>query len=347
MSFLIFAMAMLADPIRDPCRDDDMNDRCSPAKQAEMRALYRVPPIESYAGATVRRVFYVDGYGNDTVAIEFIRAPERDPVVRVHFPKGSGGDSTSPLERSLSATDWDKLINASEHFDRVFSSPAQERRKGKSRKDQEEAEEDAIVMCLHSWVYWGEAIDAGKEPRSAVNDACNDSPLEQFAWVAAPIAVAAFPPCDRLDRKYHRNEAKLLSTCTLLSGDRLTAADAFNSLEGFRTIDSASSGIDPHAAWKLTLDWDGAVSNDKAAREYWKAKLSEGGRTFFFLNDVHGLDGKRVRVVGELVHHPKGSEAWTSSTTAPIEMALEREGDSYEIASINVGPFSPLPPPTE
>jgi hypothetical protein len=39
MSLFLLAAALLADPMLDPCRDDDGNNRCAPAKQAEMRAL--------------------------------------------------------------------------------------------------------------------------------------------------------------------------------------------------------------------------------------------------------------------------------------------------------------------
>lgn len=262
MSLLLLALALLADPLRDRCLDDDHNNRCSAAKQEEMRALYRVPSIEAYAGATVRRIFYVDGYGNDTVAIEFIRAADKDPLVRVHFPKSKGEEPIAPIEQLLTLDQWQEIIDSSEHFDRQFATTAPLETKVRGKPEGED-----IVLCIHSWVYWAEAVDVGKKARSTVNDACNDQPVEKFAWLAAKIARQALPFCAALDKKFSRNEATLLRSCSKLSGDRLAAAEVWNRANGLRSIDTPS-GMDDLPAYDLELDFQGTKLTRNEAKSF-------------------------------------------------------------------------------
>ena len=139
---LIATLALsAAKPTTDPCRDDDGKNRCLPAEQEKMRKLYRVEPIEAFAAGTSRRLFYVDGYGGDVVAIHFLRMPGRDPTLTVHFPKAPGEEAVAPLQTLLTAEQWQTLIDASEYFDRKFA-PTQP---SKGSDD-----EDAISICLHS-----------------------------------------------------------------------------------------------------------------------------------------------------------------------------------------------------
>lgn len=339
MSALFLIMAMLADPLRDPCRDDDMVDRCSPAKQAEVRALYRVPPIESYAGATVRRVFFVDGYGNDTVAIEFLRQPEKDPLVRVHFPRSNGEAPVAPIVQVLGSDQWHQVLAASENFDRQFAAAAGPGQKGENEKGDED-----IVLCLHSWVYWAEAIDRSAKARSTVNDACNDAPVEQFAWAAARIAISAFPYCNAIDPKLSRNDVTRLRSCARLAGDRLAAATVFNDANGFRLLDSPKhGGLDGIAAHDVELDFQGSRTTGEDARAFWRSLMSRENAPDFYYQGIHGLNARHAIVRGELVQAVSDNEY----QRANVEMRWESDGETFDLKSMSVGPYRPLVMPSE
>ena len=334
MSLFLFALAMLADPLSDPCRDDDGKDRCSAALQAEMRALYRVPPIESYDNAIVRRVFFVDGYGNDTVAIEFIRAAEKDPVLRVRSPHAKDENPAAPLEQLLTVEQWEQVLEASKNFDRQYAAPSNS--KDTPAAAGEEGEE--ITLCIHSWVYWAEAIDVGVKRRSTVNDACNDQPVEQFAWFAAKLAVRAIPFCDALDARLSRNEATLLRACSYLTGDRIAAAEVWNEAEDFRFVDRPQfRGIDDLVAREFELDLQGKKTKNDSARSLWRSLVTQKDAPRFFYDRIHGLNADTVIVPGGLIKELSDGKSYL----ADVEMRWEREGGTMALKSIKVGPYRP------
>jgi hypothetical protein len=337
MSLLMLLIALLTDPLSDPCLDDDHNNRCSAAKQAEMRALYRVPSIETYADASVRRVFYVDGYGNDTVAIEFIRAAEKDALVRVHSPKSKGEEPNAPMEQLLTSDQWQEIINASEHFDRQFAPAAPVKTKPKRKSEAED-----IVLCLHSWVYWAEAVDVGKKPRSTVNDACNDQPVEQFAWFAAKMARHAIPFCAALEKRFSRNEATLLRTCSRLSGDRLAAAEVWNRANGLRSIDTPD-GLEELPAYDLELDFQGKKLSREEARAFWRSLMTQQDSPNFYFNAIRGLSRDQVVVNGELVSAVGNDEY----NVADVELRWLRDGGTFQLQSMKVEPYRHVIVPIE
>ncbi len=327
---LIAAMAFAAaNPTTDPCRDDHLRDRCSAAEQDRMRKLYRVEPIRAFAAGTSRRVFYVDGYGNDVVAIEFLRMPERDPVLRVHFPTASGDKPVAPLQTILSVEQWKSIIDASEYFDRKFASKEPAKNAG---------DDDAITMCIHSWVYWAEATDPGEPSRSITDDACNDSPVEQFAWTAAKLARSLFPHCAMLDPRFSRNDATLLKTCLGLSGDRIAAAEVWNRAEAFGSVDSAgpTGGIDEFSDYDISLDINGSVTKRGSADAMWRSLFADKTkRPAFYYGSIKGIDAKTVVVSGELYRAGDNDKG----QVADVEMRWEKDGDSFSIAAIKVGPY--------
>lgn len=331
MSLLFLVAALMGDPLGDPCLDDDHNNRCSPAKQAEMRASYRVPPIESYAGATVRRIFFVDGYGNDTVAITFVRAAQKDASVWVHFPKVGGEDPVAPLDQSLGEDEWQHVIDASANFDRKFAS---------SRREGATADKE-IAVCLHSWVYWAEAADPSTEPRSTVDDACNTAPVEQFAWLAAKVARQAIPYCAALDKRFSRNEATLLRTCSKLSGDRLAAAEVWNRANGLRSFDTPH-GIDDLPAYDLELDFQGKKLNRDEAKTFWSALMAKEDAPNFYYSRVHGLGADQVLVTGNLFR-----DVGKGYQKADVELGWKKEGGTFQLTSIKVAPYRPVALPSE
>jgi len=328
---MIAALALAAaEPTTDPCRDDDGKNRCAPAEQERMRKLYRVEPIAAFAAGTSRRLFYVDGYGRDVVAIHFLRMPGHDPMLTVHFPKAPGEEAVAPLQTVLTAEQWQTVIDASEYFDRKYAST----QPSKSSED-----EDAISICLHSWVYWAEATDPGKKARSVTDDACNDSPVEQYAWAVVKLARSLFPHCSLLDLQYSRNDATLLKACEGLSGDRIAAAEVWNRGKSFRSIGSAENygGIDDFSSYHLTLDYNGSVTKGKAAKAMWKSIFANEKRPNFYYGSIKGINEKTVVVSGELYlagDHDMGQ-------VAEVEMRWVKDGSTFSIEAIKIGPYSP------
>lgn len=331
LSFLVSMAIGATDPMKDPCRDDHMRDRCSAAEQDRMRKLYRVEPIKAFAAGTSRRVFYVDGYGNDVVAIEFMRMPERDPTLRVHFPKVPGEKPIPPLQTMLTAEQWQTIIDASENFDRSFAP---------RKLTKAETDDDDIVICLHSWVYWAEATDSGKAPRSVTEDSCNDAPVEQYAWAAVKLARSAFAHCRALDPQFSRNDATLLRSCEGLFGDRLAAAEVFNRGESLRRIDSPDSdgGINRFSDYELTVDYNGDVKKGPAAEALWKSIFAAKNRPNFYYDWIKGLDADTVIVTGG--RYLSGDDE-SKDQTAAVEMRWEKETDRFDLTAIKISPYRP------
>lgn len=328
---MIAALALAAaKPTTDPCRDDDGRNRCLPAEQERMRALYRVEPIKAFESGTSRRLFYVDGYGSDVVAIEFLRMPKSDPMLRVHFPKVSGEPPIAPLQTLVTTLQWDTIIDASENFDRKFASE-------KPVKGADD--DDDITICLHSWVYWAEATDPGKKSRSVTDDACNDSPVEQYAWAAVKLARSLFPHCAMLDLQFSRNDATLLRACEGLVGDRLAAAEVWNRGKSFRSIGSAESygGIEDFSSYEITLDYNGSVTKGKAVDALWKSIFAAKKHPTFYYDWIRGIDADTVSVSGGLYLSGDSDK----DQTAAVEMRWEKEADRFDLVAITIGPYKP------
>ena len=330
---VLAAMALAPPQVGRGCRDDRGQDRCAPAKQAKVRELFRVRPIESFSGSTMRRVFFVDGYGRDVVAIEFLREAQKDAVVRVHFPADKGSKPVAPIEQDLTGEDWRQILDASLHFDKVFASnPVL-----KSASRREKSENADIVLCLHSWVYWAEAIDPEAKPRSAISDACNKQPVEQFAWAAARVARQAIPSCAALDERYSRNDATLLGTCSILTGDRLAAAEVWNQGAGLRNVDTPG-GMDDLPAYDLLLDFQGTKRSHREAKEFWRSLMKQERSPRFSYYRIHGLSADRVIVSGDLIR----DVAEDKYELADIELSWQKDGGLFHLESIKVGPYLPV-----
>jgi hypothetical protein len=319
------------------CHDDDMVDRCSAGQQRKVRELFGVKSIEAHrdAGDQVRRAFYVDGYGNDVVAISFVRPKSGDPVLWVHFLRQSDGSRAEPLTAPVPEAIWQDLIRRSSHFDRRLVAPPKV-----------QSESGDITLCMHSWVFTVEATDpAGKyEPailRRTTEDACDNGLGEAFATELQRAAVPLLAPCDRLDRARHRNEATLLSACRLLRGDRLAAAEVMNQLEWFRNVDEPEDKVllAGQFAYDARLDWAGEqIASAGSAAEAWARKVTEGGRANLFYEFIEGQSADRVRFVGLLSRAVEGESVYRR---ARVEQIWTRNGSRFEIETATVGPFEP------
>lgn len=336
MSLIATLALAAANPMTDPCRDDDGRNRCAAAEQDRMRKLFGVEPIKAFESGTSRRLFYVDGYGNDVVAIHFLRMPGRDPMLTVHFPKTPGEEAIAPLQTMLMAEQWQTLLDASENFDRSFA-PRKLTKAGTS--------DDDAVICLHSWVYWAEATDQGKGARSVTDDACNNGPVEQYAWAAVKLARSAFAHCSALDLQFSRNDATLLRACEGLVGDRLAAAEVFNRGESFRRIDSLDSdgGIERFSDWNVVVDYQGNTAKGPAARTLWKSLFSAKNPPNFYYDWIKGVDADTVLVSGGL--YLSGDD--DKDQIAAVEMRWKKETDRFDLTAIKIGPYKAYTPASE
>ena len=323
------------------CRDDDGVDRCSAEQQGRVRELFAVAPIETHrdAGDQVRRAFYVDGYGNDIVAIAFIRPKGGDPMLRVHFPRAPDGTRTEPQQAPVPPDVWEDLIRRSGHFDEPLR-----------RLAEAPSASGEMTLCIHGWVFTVEATDPAEGEyrpatlRRKTEGGCDDGLVEAYAVELQRAAVPLLPHCARLDRSRHRNEATLLSACRLLRGDRLAAAEVMNRLDAFRSVEAAEDwpllrGLFAHDA---RIDWAGeTLAAAGGSAEAWARKMSEGGPTSLYWDHVEGESAERVRFVGQLSRSIEGEERYR---LARVEQIWVREGRDFQIERATVGNFEPEPP---
>ena len=330
-------------PPRGDCRDDRLVDRCAPEQQGRVRELFGVKPIEEHrkAGDQVRRAFYVDGYGRDVVAIEFIRPKGADPLLRVHFPAREGQARTPPMSAAVDAERWSALLRRSEHFDREPQA--------RPRKPGEKDEDEEIVLCLHSWVYTVEATDPARGEdeappvRRRTEDACDNGLAEAFATELGATAVPLLPPCALLDRERHRNDMSLLASCGLLKGDRLAAAGVMNRVDALRHSDEEEdlALLRPLFGYRAGVDWAGEANEGADAAAFWLRKTREADADFYF-DEIVGETADRVRVLGALYRSVGEGEA-ERQELAKVELVWEQEGNRYQIERARVGPFEPVP----
>jgi len=325
------------------CRDDRGADRCAADQQKRVRDLFGVRSIEEHqaAGDQVRRVFYVDGYGRDLIAISFVRAPGRDPTAWLHFPTREGEPRVEPLQAAVPAAVWEEVIERSTLFDRALAP-----RPG-----------DEPSICMHSWVYTIEGTDpkgAGrfaKPPpiRRTTADACTGELAGAYAREVPRLAIGLFPACAALDAGKHRNDASRLHACRILRGDRLAAAEVLNRAHAFSRVrepDDADK-LDGLFGHEPVLDWNGERSEAhwEAAKNLWVAKVTAEPRPSFYFEFVEGESGQRVRLVGYLsrtIEVPDGPDPVYRARVEQIwTYDLDRE---FNVASIKVGPFERQPP---
>lgn len=269
------------------CHDDNMRDRCDPESQRQVRALYNARPIEEMAvgGVQVRRAFYVDGYGQDMPLVSFERAPGADPRVVVYVPKLEEDGSRRVLELAapVPLVVWNEVIAGTQHFDRALT-PLRP-----------QLPDDAIVMCLHSWVVTMEASDPRRERpvRRRTEDSCNDGLTVDAAFDLARQAYALLPACNALRLDQYRNEVSLFWACAVLEGDRLAAAEALNQATALNNAREQSPGLIHDMA---QLNWAGEPSvRGHAVRAAW-ARLMDNEYVHF--ERIVGEDANQARLLG-------------------------------------------------
>jgi len=309
------------------CMDDDGNDRCRRQAHDRMRALYGIESAEDLLarGVTMRRAMFVDGYGNDVVAITFWREPETAPMVEVRSPRADGGEQSRPLRTAISGKTWAEVVSASAYFDRELAT-----------EPRQEGEDDSFPpppnICLHSWVVVVDAVDAPRVSpnivfgtgsvaaardsslpveatstpasiRSDTEDACSRGLAIAYAFELAEIALGQLAECSSLELDDFRNEPHLLGLCHQLRGDRLVAGEASAIPRNLQRALRTGS--------ELELSWLFVGSGVERSRQNRYRAAIEGGNTYF--EPPLGIDADHAVIKGEVV--------WTQENGPPVERA--------------------------
>jgi hypothetical protein len=332
------AAAQTQQPVDRNCRDDRGRERCADSALQQLRTLYGVQSIEELAasGAEVRRIFYVDGYGRDTVLIAFVRAPTSDPTLWIHHPRQDGEERLEPFHAPVPIDVWNEVIERGRNFHRSFA--------GQSGPTIEP--DGSIMVCSHSWIYVVEAAErasAGRPGRirRKIEDACQDGPAKIYAGELERIALALIPHCAALEPEQYRNPASILAACRMLHGDRLAAAEVMNRAMAFRELRGPVDvdRISGSFAEATEIDWAGQLYRGSGYRagEFWTARLERGdGRpTHMYFERAVGETADRVRVAGML---SRSIEDGTE--TAAIEQIWARDINGLmQLERATIGPW--------
>lgn len=336
---LLIAVAGSAQSPGRNCKDDRRVDRCRPEQQAETRALFGVLPAEEQAaaGAQVRRVFYVDGYGRDLLMISMTRRGGGTPTLRVHLPRKEGR-VPEPMSAAMPEAMWREVLTRSASLRDVPS--------GGLMRTVEMDGQTFVAVCLHSWVYTAEAADPGwAAARRFVASACGDTPVEEFAAFVQEVALPLYPACLALDAKQLRNQATQLATCAALDGDRTAAAQVRNLLVRFSGAGGAkdASRLEGLFHADAALSWGGERPGAGDAAAFWAERAASAGATGgwanLYVDTVAAPTPDSVRVKGALVRTvdtPRG--AGTGQERAEVEQVWTRGVDgAFRIARATVG----------
>jgi hypothetical protein len=342
----MFVCAAGADAQTPPCTEDRLFDRCDPEQHRRVLELFGMPPIETHHEAEdwVRRAFYVDGYGNDVVAISFIRTRGREPFVSVHVPRRDGGPAQSPLIASVPQDVWVDVLRRSTLFDRELVPP---------RPDNSGWE----TICLHPWVWTVEGTDPPPDvgPRTGirrkVQNSCDYGPAGQFADELAIAALSLLSYCRSLDLADYRSEGLLLAECFKLHGDRNAAAVTRNRVAD---LQYASDFGQPSAmglifASDAVMELNGNVQDAGEPEDIW-SKQVWGPRlngTFMTVDAVEAESAARVTVVGTLSRSwpldPAEPDGPSRRERARVELRWTAYYDTFELARVSIGPFEAEP----
>jgi hypothetical protein len=339
-------MAMPAAAQERDCRDDRGNERCAAEAVAAQNRLFGLTDIAELnrEGAYVRRAVFVDGYGNDLLAISFIRRRGEGPVLEMAAPH-SANPRMAKLTAALSSRLWERAIAADRHFDRLLQPRPRE-------------ESDDITVCLHGWLARVEASDPARQNpsyvnrfempaimRTAMGSACADDLAMAYAFELAELALAAAPNCDLISEQGQRNTVTRLADCLTLSGDRVAAARAHNEAQALRFL-GHSSTRDAVELHRLFVDYGTARFEDRSLG-HGRGIPAELGALFNQWEFVYvqplrfnGIDAEHVEMIGYVERRLEDQEfseradlrvRWTDVARRPV------------IESLEIGEFRRLP----
>ena len=335
---MVPATAEAQQPLPSPnCADDDGRDRCAAEEQARARALFGVPPIAQLAAdrGEAFRVFYVDGYGRDLIAITARRIPDGRAELGVAYP-AEGGTRPGPIVAPLAPARFAELRAQAAAAVAAAGSPV----RGESGGTE-------ASICLHAWVYTLEAA-GGRGARAQVEDACRKGAIGAFAVALAKATLPYFAACAALDPSQHRNAASRIAACRMLQGERTAAAHAFNrhhALHDIKGPEDAPRLADLFAPG-ARLDWNGVRPGPAGPAAFWAGRAGPdgGGSWSFYVRRVEGFAPDRARLHGELSRRVDGPDRRSRIETAAVELHWTRGGDGlFRVERATVGPWRRTP----
>ena len=356
---LVLAALMMAssaaarESSQSQCSDDAGADRCAQDVQAKTRAKYGLETATKLAmqGTYVRRAMIVDGYGQDVLAISFLREKGADPRVEIRLPQGATANQPHSLSAVLPAAQWTEVLRRGTYFDRDFVPLA---------------DKNMLSICLHGWVAIVETGDpirlsdntlpATTQPalvRSKVQTACADGLALDYAFELVDMAYAALPFCQTLQPTEHRNKAALLSSCFHLSGDRVAAAQGASL---FHQLNAAlnNKAVGP-AAMRVTIEQlivtpdpndeprPGTNRITRAQKSALADIIADG--TLYFMSAT-GVDADHVVIEADQVQ-PAVNGNTASTPRRRVKLLASREAGGFRIYAVEAGHFTRPPPAPE
>ena len=326
--------------VSDPCRREDEETACFVAHEEEFLDIYGLAKASDLVaqGTQVRRAMFIDGYGRNTVAVEFRRLPGRDPSVAIYLPRPDTGQGLAApaLEAAVPLSEWEAVGERGGFFDRRLV------------PDETPSEPGSIRICSHAWVYFVESTDpterdARKRIRRRVENACAQGLTEDYAIFLTEVAVRLIPACAALDADFHRNAATILNVCGRFTGDRVAAAQAYNSVAELRGGGHGDQlPLLRRLFYGTVLDWNGERI-ERGVAEAWLARTSGEAPAGYFTVSVHGESARRVRMTGRLERWESpgvGSNAPSVLWRAPVEFVWSlNDVSTFSIERATVGRF--------
>ena len=313
-------------------------------QQRRVRELFNVQSIEAHreAGDQVRRAFYVDGFAQDVIAIAFVRARGKEPIVSVHFPRRNS-QSPPPLVTSVPEDVWNDVLGRSRFFDRSLV-PLPPTKSGFE------------TICLHPWVHTVESTDPAvplQRPQSVrrqTDNTCGDDLTGAYAQDLADIAVSLLTYCRELDAFRDAGAGRMLETCGKLRGDRNAAAAVMNRVEEFRREATRDDSLHLRLwfAHDAVVDLNGVRSTQNRLRNSGCSESSGSGATSRLSVDTSTLN----------LQHTPGSEGVVSrrqprdslkqdglwfDEEARVEMIWLLNGSYFQVQHVSVGRFVEVP----
>lgn len=326
----------------DPkCSDDRGTNRCNSANQAKTREKYGVEDKETFAakGTYLRRAMIVDGYGNDVLAVSFVREREKTPYVEIRIPRNENGKATKSIIATISNQEWQSVLEQGKFFDRELA-PLK-----KSGEDQS--------ICLHSWMVNVETVNpsrlsgntmpemvVGPELKSKIQSACAGGLAIDYAFQLVDLAYSMIPDCQSIPLEGHRNKAMVLNSCHSLSGDRIAAGEAMsltrqieiaqyiypkNLQETLQTLERliASANDEPQLG-------GGSISD--AVRAEMVNILAEGN---FHFDAIKGIDSDHAEIAATQILNTDGDDAdkWPKRK---IMLFASKEAGDFRLSKITI-----------
>lgn len=335
-------MLAAADPSDgwDACVDSETPyEDCERQDRERVLAEVGAQPLGEMEGEVlVRRAIFFTDYRRDQPVVEFRHDPGSSPRVIVSFDRLERG--VTRLETSVPREVWDQVLSEGRYFDRTL---------GEAPPIFDDDGEELVSVCFHARHAWVQAYDSDHRAREAGGDTCDDSLAVDYAYRLAELAADLLPACAVLETANYGPSINRLSSCFALEGDTLTAAELMNDLEStpffYPDLQNREEILWMFVPGRdLRFEWAGqSLDGRDAATDWWIEQVGAAGAGVYEISHT-GETWDQVRSRGVFLR-PGDPDAcpYGPASQAPIEIEWRRSGDSWEIRSLVVGAFSPLP----